>query len=147
MNIDQYKPQLTSLFDANDVLLAYLFGSQAKGTANRESDIDIAVLLSNQIPRAAYGERLVKLNTELIGIFQQDAIDVTVLNVAPPLLAFQVVCHGMVIYDPHHRHVSFYVAAFNRYVDTQPLRELQWQYYLKRQHVKFQNSRNDRGES
>ena len=55
MNINQYKPQLTSLFDGCDVVLAYLFGSEAKGSTNRESDIDIAVLLSDQIPQAEYG--------------------------------------------------------------------------------------------
>ena len=140
---NQYKPQLTSLFDASDVVLAYLFGSEAKGTANRESDIDIAVLLSDQIPQAEYGQRVVDLNTELIGIFQRDAIDVALLNTAPPLLAFQVVRHGVVIYDPHHRYVSFYIDAFNQYADTQPLRDLQWQYYLKRQGAKSQHPRNE----
>ena len=143
MNINEYKLQLTSLFDASDVALAYLFGSEAKGTTNRESDIDIAVLLSDQVPEAEYGQRLVTLNTELIGIFQRDAIDVALLNNAPPLLAFQVVRHGVVIYDPHHRYVSFYIDTFNHYADTQPLRDLQWQYYLKRQRAKSQNSRNE----
>ena len=143
MNIDQYKPQLASLFGASDVVLAYLFGSEAKGTANRESDIDIAVLLSDQIPQAEYGQRVVDLNTELIGMFQRDAIDVALLNNAPPLLAFHVVRHGVVIYDPHHRYVSFYIDTFNRYVDTQPLRDLQWQYYLKRQGAKSQNFRSE----
>ena len=143
MNIDQYKPQLTSLFDASDIVLAYLFGSEAKGTANRESDIDIAVLLSDEIPQSEYGQRVVDLNTELIGIFQRDAIDLALLNNAPPLLAFQVVRHGVVIYDPHHRYVSFYIDRFNQYADTQPLRDLQWQYYLKRQRAKSQNSRSE----
>ena len=143
MNINQYKPQLTSLFDASDVVLAYLFGSEAKGTANRESDIDIAVLLSDQIPQAEYGQRVVDLNTELIGIFQRNAVDVALLNNAPPLLAFQVVRHGVVIYDPHHRYVSFYIDTFNHYADTQPLRDLQWQYYLKRQGAKSQQPRNE----
>ena len=143
MNINQYKPQLTSLFDASDVVLAYLFGSQVKGTTNSESDIDIAVLLSDQIPQSEYGQRVVDLNTELIGIFQRDAIDVALLNNAPPLLAFQVVRHGVVIYDPHHRYVSFYIDTFNQYADTQPLRDLQWQYYLKRQGAKFQHPPNE----
>ena len=143
MTINQYKPQLTSLFDASDVVLAYLFGSEAKGTTHPESDIDIAVLLSNQVPEAEYGQRVVDLNTELIGIFQRDAIDVALLNTAPPLLAFQVVRHGVVIYDPHHRYVSFYIDTFNRYEDTQPLRDLQWHYYLKRQQAKSQNLRNE----
>ena len=143
MNINQYMPQLTSLFDASDILLAYLFGSEAKGSTNRESDIDIAVLLSDQIPQAQYGQRVVCLNSELIGIFQRDAIDVALLNNVPPLLAFEVVRHGVVIYDPQQRYVSFYIDTFNRYADTQPLRDLQWQYYLKRQQVKSQNFRNE----
>ena len=83
------------------------------------------------------------LSAELIGIFQRDEIDVALLNTAPPLLAFQVVRHGVVIYDPHHRYVSFYIDTFNHYADTQPLRDLQWQYYLKRQGAKSQNSRNE----
>ena len=145
MNINEYKPQLTSLFDASGVVLAYLFGSEAKGTANRESDIDIAVLLSDQIPQAEYGQRIVNLNAELIGIFQRNAIDVALLNTAPPLLAFQVVRHGIVIYDPDHQYVSFYIDTFNRYADTQPLRDLQWQYYLKKQGAKAQNSQNEPG--
>ena len=143
MNINQYKLQLASLFDASDVVLAYLFGSEAKGTTHPESDIDIAVLLADQIPQVEYGQRVVDLNTELIGIFQRDAIDVALLNNAPPLLAFQVVRHGVVIYDPHHRYVSFYIDTFNRYVDTQPLRDLQWHYYLKKQQAKSQNLRNE----
>ena len=143
MNINQYMPQLTSLFDASDVLLAYLFGSEAKGSTNRESDIDIAVLLSDQIPQAQYGQRVVCLNSELIGISQRDAIDVALLNNVPPLLAFEVVRHGVVIYDPQQRYVSFYIDTFNRYADTQPLRDLQWQYYLKRQQAKSQNPRNE----
>ena len=143
MNISQYEPQLTSLFDSSDVVLAYLFGSEAKGATNRESDIDIAVLLSDRVPQAEYGQRLVDLNTELIGIFQRDAIDVALLNSAPPLLAFQVVRHGVVIYDPDQRYVSFYINTFNRYTDTQPLRDLQWQYYLKRQGARSQNSRSE----
>ena len=138
MNINQYMPQLTSLFDASDVLLAYLFGSEAKGSTNRESDIDIAVLLSDQIPQAQYGQRVVCLNSELIGIFQRDAIDVALLNNVPPLLVFEVVRYGVVIYDPQQRYVSFYIDTFNRYADTQPLRDLQWQYYLKRQQTKSQ---------
>ena len=143
MTINQYKPQLTSLFDASDVVLAYLFGSEAKGTTHPESDIDIAVLLIGSGSEAEYGQRVVDLNTELIGIFQRDAIDVALLNTAPPLLAFQVVRHGVVIYDPHHRYVSFYIDTFNRYEDTQPLRDLQWHYYLKRQQAKSQNLRNE----
>ena len=88
MNINQYKPRLTSLFDGCDVVLAYLFGSEAKGSTNRESDIDIAVLLSDQIPQAEYGQRVVDLNTELIGIFQRDAIDVALLNNASTAAGF-----------------------------------------------------------
>ena len=147
MDIRRYQPQLTALFDAHGVILAYLFGSQVKGTANRESDIDIAVLLSDQVPQAEYGAWLVKLNTDLIGVFQQDRIDVALLNCAPPLLAFRVVRDGVPIYDPHDQHVSFYVKTFNRYVDTQPLRDVQWQYYLKRQRAHAQSSRNDSGAS
>ena len=37
------------LFKKEEVVLAFLFGSQAKGSAHKESDIDIAVLFDKKI--------------------------------------------------------------------------------------------------
>ena len=136
MDIDIFKPQLIELFKAHDVVLAYLFGSHAKGTAVSGSDIDIAVLFTDDVPQTEHGCRMVQINTELVGIFHINDVDVVVLNIAPPLLAFQVTEHGICLYDPEHQRVRFEVAVFNRYVDTQPLRNVQWKCYLKRQEAR-----------
>lgn len=136
MDIDIFKPQLIELFKAHDVVLAYLFGSHAKGTAGTGSDVDIAVLFADDVPQTEYGRRMVQINTEVVGIFHINDVDVVVLNIAPPLLAFQVTEHGICLYDPEHRRVRFEVAVFNRYVDTQPLRDMQWKCYLKRQEAR-----------
>lgn len=147
MDIDIFKPQLIELFKAYDVVLAYLFGSHAKGTAGSGSDVDIAVLFADDVPQTEYGRRMVQINTELVGIFHINDVDVVVLNIAPPLLAFQVIKHGICVYDPGHRRVGFEVAVFNRYVDTQPLRDVQWNCYLKRQKARRSSQKKTGGTS
>ncbi|MBM3238697.1 nucleotidyltransferase domain-containing protein [Candidatus Poribacteria bacterium] len=144
MDIDIFKPQLIELFKAYDVVLAYLFGSHAKGTAGSGSDVDIAVLFADDVPQTEYGRRMVQINTELVGIFHINDVDVVVLNIAPPLLVFQVIKHGICVYDPGHQRVGFEVAVFNRYVDTQPLRDVQWKYYLKRQKARRSSQKKTR---
>ena len=40
--VRQYKQTISSMFDTSKV---YLFGSYSKGTANKESDIDVAIVI------------------------------------------------------------------------------------------------------
>ncbi|RLC56366.1 MAG: hypothetical protein DRI80_16390, partial [Chloroflexota bacterium] len=49
--MEAYLPQLHDLLARHGVVLAYLFGSQAEGTAGPLSDVDIAVLLGPEVPR------------------------------------------------------------------------------------------------
>ena len=50
LNLDEYKPALEAYFAAlDDVVLAYLFGSYARGQAGPLSDVDVAVLLNDPI--------------------------------------------------------------------------------------------------
>src|SRR5437667_9317445 len=74
------------------VQAAYLFGSHARNSAHLESDLDIGVLLDRSMvatraDRAAMAE---SLTTTLIGVTHQNAVDVVVLNDAPPELAVAV---------------------------------------------------------
>lgn len=97
------------------ILVAYIFGSHAKGTNTRESDIDIAILLSETPEKTLdYQLYLVK---ELSGILG-DNVDLVILNNAPPLLKNQVIKHGKVIYSASERsRIIFEAKAQSEYLD------------------------------
>jgi predicted nucleotidyltransferase len=125
MHVDTLGPQLASLFRPHPVQLAYLFGSQATGYTHAESDVDIAVLLAASLT----AEERFTVRLTLIGalshLFGTDHVDVVVLNEASPLLAYEVLRHGVLLYCPDdHTRVDFQVRALRAYEDTAPLRTL-----------------------
>jgi len=123
MDLKTLSPQLQHLFLQHPVRLAYLFGSQAAGHTHPESDVDVAVLLNESL-RAdeRFAERLTLIG-QLSGIFRTDNVDVVILNDAPPLLAYEVLRGGMLLYCTDERAcVEFQVRTCRTYEDTQPLR-------------------------
>lgn len=104
-----------------DVVAAYLFGSQAAGTAGPLSDIDIAVLPSVDV--ADPGALRLEVGVELARLLGTDEVDVVMLDRAPPVLAYRVFRDGvrLVDNDPRAR-VRFETDALLRYLDTAPLR-------------------------
>jgi predicted nucleotidyltransferase len=89
---------------ASGVISAYLFGSHAQGSPHRESDVDVAVVLDHGVHStrpSRFAER-VRLASELIGALRVNAVDLVVLNDAPPLLARRVLNEGRQVYcsDP-----------------------------------------------
>ena len=90
------------------VISVYLFGSHAAGRAHRQSDVDIGVLLgrsTHPTARDRFEER-VQLTSDLIAALHVNAIDVVVLNDAPPVLARCIVTAGRRVYcaDPAADH-------------------------------------------
>jgi predicted nucleotidyltransferase len=104
------------------VAVAYLFGSRARGRTSPLSDIDVAVLLD----RAFVGDRFA-LQLELAGSIAaavgSDAVDVVLLDDAPPSLAYRVLRDGRVILcrDELLR-VRHRLRAIDEYLDTELLR-------------------------
>lgn len=78
------------------LVAAYLFGSHARGSAHRDSDVDIAVILDYGVhpTRAARFAERVRLASGLIGALHVNAVDLVVLNDVPPLLARRVLLEG-----------------------------------------------------
>jgi len=133
MDVQEHLPQLKEIFEGHDVVLAYLFGSQAQGTAGPLSDIDVAVLLLPEVPRKRWTEIQTKLICELMSTFHRDDVDVVILNRAPALLAYEVAKYGKVVYqDASLPHVDFLTLAISRHADTQPLRDIFTTYLLER---------------
>ncbi|MGA2383524.1 MAG: nucleotidyltransferase domain-containing protein [Bryobacteraceae bacterium] len=82
------------------VVSAYLFGSLANGTAHGDSDVDVAVLLDvGAVPgRTERARAAMALNSALIAALHRNAVDVVVLNDAPPELATAAVTLGVRVY-------------------------------------------------
>lgn len=121
-------PQLETLkeiFVRHGVVLAYLFGSQAEGTARAESDVDIAVLLPGTMPPSHYFDVRLALTNTLMDFLGKN-VDVAVLNEVRASLAFDVVKHGQLLYeDPLTLPaIDFAVAARSYYFDTEKFRRL-----------------------
>jgi hypothetical protein len=116
---------LKDIFVRHGVVLAYLFGSQAEGTARAESDVDIAVLLPGETPPGRYFEVRLALTNTLMDFFDKN-VDVAVLNDVRASLAFDVVKHGQLLYeDPITLPaIDFAVAARSYYFDTEKFRRL-----------------------
>jgi predicted nucleotidyltransferase len=133
LDIEEYAQKLEQLFATHGVVLAYLFGSQAEGKAGPLSDVDVAVLLGPQVGRGRWFNVQLDLIGELMSLFHRNDVDVVILNQATPVIAHEVVRSGQVLYEaePGTR-VDFEIAALRRYVDTEPLRQLQDRRLLER---------------
>lgn len=84
-----------ALLARTEVLEAYLFGSQATGTAQAHSDVDVAVYVDPDALRAAGGYGYAAaLTADLMSALGRNDVDVVLLNRAPPLLYHRVLRDG-----------------------------------------------------
>lgn len=76
-----------------EVRLAVLFGSTARGKAGPRSDVDLGILLEPYSPKLRF-----KVEAEL-GRAARNAVDVVLLDEAPPLLRFEVTRDGVLLFE------------------------------------------------
>jgi predicted nucleotidyltransferase len=104
----------------SDVLVAYLFGSRARGTAHDGSDVDVAVLVRGEPAATLDGlgmDLLVELERKL-----GCRVDLVVLNRAPWDLVHRVLRDGRVVLErDRSARIQFEVRARNQYFDTRPI--------------------------
>jgi predicted nucleotidyltransferase len=102
-----------------DVLVAYLYGSQARGTPGALSDVDVAVPLA---PGWSFDRHLELIDavSEVVG---SERADVILLNDSPVALGYRVLKDGqpLVINDEGAR-VRHWVTTVDRCLDMAPLR-------------------------
>jgi predicted nucleotidyltransferase len=132
-SIGEYAPALARVFERRGVLLAYLYGSQARGDAGPLSDVDVGVLFQPGLdPRERWHRRLA-LGQDLMCVFRRDDLVVADLAEASPLLKNEVRREGRLLYCADEAvRVEFEVGALREFVDTQSLRDLRRQYLLER---------------
>ena len=125
MDLDAFRQPLQCLFQQHPVRLAYLFGSQATRRTHPNSDVDVAVLLDESLTSdERFAERL-RLLGDLSCIFGTDHVDLVILNDASPLLAYETLRHGVLLYCADARtRIEFQVHALRTYEDTMPLRRI-----------------------
>jgi len=104
-----------------EVLVAYLFGSRARGDFNEGSDMDFAILLSRSFKDSYDFVRLIgELATALkVG---DEKINLVVLNDADLELAYKVISEGSVIFERDvEKRVDFEVRVLKSYLDFKPV--------------------------
>ena len=117
-----------------EILALYLFGSQATAQTGPLSDVDVALLLDEGRirPRKRFDLRLELLGEAMRRCGRSD-VDLVLLNEATPLLAYEVIRSGRLVYErDHDARVSFEARALQRYLDLEPFYRVGRQ-YLKRQ--------------
>lgn len=109
------------------ILACYIFGSYAKGVHNKESDFDIAVVVTNKklITEATVYELIKDIP------FPKNP-DISVVDkTSSPIFLFQIIKSGSRIYAKDENNVNAFEAYVLRYYyDTQHLRNI-YNYYLK----------------
>jgi predicted nucleotidyltransferase len=108
------------LAGAPGVLVAYLYGSHARGRAGPLSDVDVAVLLDSDDE-----ERRLELTAAIAHAVVPARADVVVLNDAPLALSYRVVRDGTVLVSrDDSARVEHWVRTVDRYLDMAPARRL-----------------------
>lgn len=102
--------------------LAYLYGSSAIGKAHQSSDIDIAVLFEKEPDPSQF----VELSGKIMAAVKFPRIDIVLLNKATPLLKYEVIKNGVLLYSKNQNKMNeFEMNVFRVYFDTKWMRERQ----------------------
>jgi uncharacterized protein len=115
--------KLEEYFDKHEeILFAILFGSLAKGKANKLSDVDIAVMVDPKFDKSFPFGYQAELITDLMQILKRNDVDVVILNRAPIALKHEVLKYGKFIFirDKQAR-IKFQVDTINQYEDYKVL--------------------------
>ncbi|MBM4442061.1 MAG: nucleotidyltransferase domain-containing protein [Candidatus Rokubacteria bacterium] len=103
-----------------EIIAAYLFGSEARGTSRARSDVDVAVLYAATPPATLEGLPL-DLASRIEHLVKRPA-QVIVLNTAPADLIHRVLRDGVLLLDrDSSARIRFEVRARNEFFDLQPI--------------------------
>jgi len=112
----------------NEIKAAYLFGSYADGKQNKNSDLDMGILLDEEYNKMIKLDILTELTQNNF-----DNIDLVVINNASILVKYEIVKHNRLIYCRNDFDFSAYYSKVVRlYLDFKPYLEVQRMYLKER---------------
>lgn len=127
-DLEHMEKKLSEFFSKEDsVVLAYLFGSIARGEANCLSDIDIAVFFDKNLTKKEAFDLQLRLIVDLGDLLKTNNVDLVILNDSPLLLTFNIILDGIILKSEERERVHFETRIMSRYYDEQ--------YYIDR-HMK-----------
>ena len=113
------------------VVAGYVFGSVATGHADATSDLDVAVLCEEDLDAGS----ALDLQLRLVGCLAEHSarpVDLVSLNAAAPMLAYEVVTEGALLYERSaQERVSFQARVYGEYFDFAPWLEFHARSLLK----------------
>lgn len=116
-------PHLITQFFKNmkGIVSVHIFGSYAKGNANKNSDVDCAVLFDrNSIPDDM---DIIQMRENLSNIINKE-VDLVCRNTASPILNMQIYKHGLMLVDNDHKqYADFVMVLFTDYFDLKLFRK------------------------
>ncbi|RMF04125.1 MAG: nucleotidyltransferase domain-containing protein [Chloroflexi bacterium] len=113
--------------------IAYLHGSVARRTPLPTSDVDVAVLLSVEVPAHEQLMLELKIQAALEDACHLSNLDVRSINHAPVMVQGKIVQEGVRLYSRNNaRRVAFEVLTRKKYFDYRPTAQRMQQAYLER---------------
>ncbi|MDQ3720981.1 MAG: nucleotidyltransferase domain-containing protein [Actinomycetota bacterium] len=115
---------LAAALERDGVVAAALFGSQATGATGPLSDVDVSIWLDPALDRGRRLELRLELTAAACAALATEALDLLVLNDAPPLLQHRALSQRRLLVDRDPRaRVHLEAWAQLRYLDTALLRD------------------------
>jgi hypothetical protein len=116
-----------------EVVAVYLFGSAARGTRGKRSDVDIAVLTRARETSRRRPRSLVEYVEAACDALRTDNVDVVLLHRAPIALRHEVFREGkpLLVRDPEAL-TRFRLESSREYLDTIPLRRTYEEAFFRR---------------
>lgn len=128
MNADVELERLAAPLRARGVVVAYLFGSRAEGTAREGSNHDLALLFADEPTLGELGA----LQADLAAL-TGTSVDLVELDRATLELRAKVVQEGTLVFsDDEPRRVAFETQTRSRWFDFRPTLEALTRAYLRR---------------
>lgn len=122
----QGKKQIAEIMSRHGVVVGYLFGSVARGTAGPHSDIDLMVLFDGKFSSEERFDEKMKIMDEVGDLFKIDAVDViSVADATDPLIKYVALSSGELVLERDKKARVFVEKRIVRdYEDTRELRRI-----------------------
>lgn len=118
IDIEPRIPELLRYFERNgDIVAVYLYGSYGTERQTALSDVDLGVLLRRGL-RDKHLERFLDIQAAVAAATREEDVNVLILNNAPPVIQFEVLRSGRLIFERDgEQHRDFVEHVIKRYPD------------------------------